>query len=170
MTNRPGNCVLVISTCCLILLGGCENRPKTAMGSIIGGSALGTGAFLVSKDSDHTFPITVASTALGALIGAGIGNALDKTDERRKVLTAAIQIALESKRTNEKVEWKSPTKDTGGVVIPRQTLQKSSGEWCRKFDYHIMHNLRVSSGKGLACRNEKTGIWETIGTPSLSTL
>jgi len=143
------------------------------MGSIIGGSALGVGAFLASKSvkgGKHTIPITLASTALGVLIGAGIGNALDKTDGRRKVLTAAIQIALESKRTNEKVEWKNRAKNTGGVVIPRLTFQKSSGEWCRKYDYHIMHNLRVSSGKGLACRNDKTGVWQTIGTPSLSTL
>lgn len=158
----------IIIGCFALSLGACENRPKTAMGSIIGGSALGAGAFLASKGSDHAIPITVASTALGALIGGGIGSALDKTDEMHHLAT--MQIALETKPTNEKAEWKNPTKDTGGVVIPRQTLQKSSGEWCRKYDYHIMHNLRVSSGKGLACRNAKTGVWETIGTPSLSTL
>ena len=169
MINRPG--ILVLGACSMLFLSACENNPKTAMGGLIGGGALGAGAFLASKGikgGKYTIPITVASTALGALIGSGIGSALDKTDQMHHLATT--QIALETLPTDTPRQWTNPQTDNTGVVVPRETYKKQSGEWCRKYDYHIMHDTRVSSGKGLACRNAKTGKWETIGTPTLSTL
>ena len=83
---------------------------------------------------------------------------------------AITQFALETLPTDIPKKWTNRKTETSGVVIPKETFKKSSGEWCRKYDYHIMHDTKVSSGKGLACRNEKTGEWETIGSPSLSTL
>ena len=160
--------ILVITACSVLVLGGCEGRPKTALGGVLGGSALGVGGFLASKGTKYKIPITVASTALGALIGSGIGDALDKTDQMHHLATT--QLALETLPTDTVKQWQNPNSKSSGVIIPKQTFKKSSGEWCRKYDYHIMHDTKVSSGKGLACRNEKTGQWDTIGTPSLSTL
>ena len=169
MKNHPG--IIVLTACSLLFLGACENKPKTAMGGLIGGGALGAGAFLASKGINggkYQIPITIVSAGLGALIGSGIGDALDKTDQLHHLATT--QFALETLPTDIPKEWTNPKTDTSGVVIPKETFKKSSGEWCRKYDYHIMHDTKVSSGKGLACRNEKTGKWDTIGTPSLSTL
>jgi surface antigen len=161
----------IVVLCSALALGACENNPKTAMGGIIGGGALGGTGYLLSKGlkgGKYTAPITVASTALGALIGSGIGSALDKTDQLHHLAT--MQEALEINPTNTPKEWTNPKTENTGVVVPRETFKKQSGEWCRKYDYHIMHDTKVSSGKGLACRNIKTGKWETIGTPTLSTL
>ena len=169
MKHRIG--IPVIIGCLVISLTACENAPKTAMGGIIGGGALGGTGYLVSKGikgGKYTAPIAIASTALGALIGSGIGSALDKTDQIHHLAT--MQTALEMNPSEHKAEWSNPDKGTGGAIIPKETFKKPSGQWCRKYDYHIMHDTKVSSGKGLACRNAKTGKWETVGTPTLSTL
>ena len=163
--------VPIVVLCSALALGACENNPKTAMGGIIGGGALGGTGYLVSKGikgGKYTAPIAIASTALGALIGSGIGSALDKTDQIHHLAT--MQTALEMNPSEHKAEWSNPDKGTGGSIIPKETFKKSSGQWCRKYDYHILHDQKVSSGKGLACRNAKTGKWETVGTPALSTL
>ena len=47
MINRPG--ILVLGACSMLFLGACENNPKTAMGGLIGGGALGAGGFLASN-------------------------------------------------------------------------------------------------------------------------
>ena len=168
MLNRPG--ILVLTACSMLFLGACEGRPKTAMGGLIGGGALGAGAFLASKSikgGKYTLPITVVSAGLGALIGSGIGDALDKTDQMHHLATT--QFALETLPTNQPKEWNNAETANSGVVIPKETFKKPSGQWCRKYDYHIMHDTKVSSGKGLACR-DNNGKWESVGTPSLSIL
>tara|TARA_R110002074_G_scaffold41053_1_gene109254 strand:- start:576 stop:1088 length:513 start_codon:yes stop_codon:yes gene_type:complete len=167
-TNKS---IPMLIICSSLALSACENAPKQAMGSIVGGGALGSAGYFLSKGikgGKYTAPITVASAALGALVGGGIGSALDKTDQMHHLATT--QIALEGTPSNVPREWTNPKTENTGVVVPRETYKKQSGEWCRKYDYHIMHDTRVSSGKGLACRNAKTGKWDTIGTPSLSTL
>ena len=158
-----------LMVCALVLsLGACEGRPKSAMGGILGGGALRGASYFLSKGGKYAVPITVAGTALGALVGSGIGESLDKVDELSHLAT--MQIALETNPTGEGSEWRNPKNDTGGVVVPKQTFQKPSGQFCRSYEYHIMHDTKVSSGKGLACRNDRTGQWETIGSPTLSTL
>jgi hypothetical protein len=74
MRNRPG--IIVLTACSMLFLGGCEGRPKTTMGAILGGGSLGAGAFLASKNikgGKYTLPLTVVATGLGALVGSGIG-------------------------------------------------------------------------------------------------
>ena len=169
MLNRPG--ILVLTACSMLILSACEGRPKTAMGGLIGGSALGGGAFLASKGikgGKYQIPITIASAGLGALIGSGIGDTLDKTDELHHLATT--QIALETLPVDIPKKWSNPETQSSGVVIPTMTYQKPSGEYCREYTYHIMHDMKVSSGKGLACRNDLSGQWQSIGTPDLSTL
>ena len=168
---KTSKTIPIVIICSSLALSACENAPKQAMGSIVGGGALGGAGYFLSKGikgGKYTAPITVASAALGALVGGGIGSALDKTDQMHHLATT--QIALETLPTDTPKQWNNPKTDNSGVIVPRKTYKKASGEWCRKYDYHIMHDTKVSSGKGLACRNEKTGKWDTIGTPSLSTL
>ena len=107
MLNRPG--ILVLTACSILVLGGCEGRPKTAMGGIVGGGALGAGAFLASKSikgGKYQIPITIVSAGLGALIGSSVGEALDKTDEMFHL--ANTQFALETLPTNQAKEWSNP--------------------------------------------------------------
>ena len=82
---------------------------------------------------------------------------------------ATMQLALEKNPTGEVSNWSNPENGTGGAVIPTEKFKKSSGGWCSKYDYHIMHDTKVSSGKGIACRDNH-GEWKPIGTPPLSTL
>ena len=42
MKNHPG--IIVLTACSMLLLGACENKPKTEMGALIGGGALGASA------------------------------------------------------------------------------------------------------------------------------
>jgi surface antigen len=138
------------------------------MGTILGGGALGGASYFLSKGGKYAVPITVAGTAIGALVGSGIGDSMDKVDQLSHLAT--MQIALEKNPIDEVSNWSNPENGTGGAVVPKQTFQKPSGQFCRSYEYHIMHDTKVSSGKGLACRNDKNGKWETIGSPTLSTL
>lgn len=161
---------VILGSVFLSILGGCENNPKTAMGGLIGGGSLGGAGYFLSKGvkgGKYTIPITVASTVIGGLIGSGIGQALDKTDQIHVMSTT--HHALENVPSNVSSTWSNPKTLTSGSVTPKETFQKSSGEWCRKYSFHILHDQKVSSGNGLACR-DNSGKWVSVGTPSLSTL
>jgi len=155
----------------MLFLGACENSPKQTMGGVLGGGLSGAGAFLISKGikgGKYQIPLTVVSAGLGALVGSSLGKVMDQSDQMYHLATT--QIALETIPTNQPKQWDNPKTQSTGVIVPTETFQKPSGQPCRKYSFHILHDQKVSSGNGLSCRNEKSGKWESIGTPSLSTL
>jgi len=69
------------------------------MGGILSGGALGDASYFLSKGGKYAVPITVAGTAIGALVGLGIGEALDKVDELNHLAT--MQITPETNPTGD---------------------------------------------------------------------
>ena len=113
-----------LMVCALVLsLGACEGRPKSAMGGILGGGALRGASYFLSKGGKYAIPITVASTAIGALVGSGIGESLDKVDELSHLAT--MQIALETNPTGEGSEWRNPKKRYWWCDCPKTDLPKT---------------------------------------------
>lgn len=150
----------------IVSLGACENRPKTAMGTILGGSALGGASYYLAKGSKHAKPIAIAGLAVGALLGNALGESLDKQDEMHLLATA--QHALETTKNDVPTEWKNPNKETSAEITPTKTFKNSIGQNCRDYKFHVIHNQIVSSGTGTACRNPKTGVWEHLGIEKVS--
>ena len=145
----------------ILTLGACENRPKTAMGTILGGSALGGASYYLAKGSKYSKPIALAGVAVGALLGNALGESLDKQDEMHHLATT--QLALETKKNHEVSGWKNPNKKSSGEVTPVKTFKNAVGQHCRDYKFHVIHDQIVSSGTGTACRNPKTGVWEHLG-------
>ena len=151
----------------VVSLGACENRPKTAMGTILGGSALGGASYYLAKGSKHAKPIALAGLAVGALLGNALGESLDKQDEMHHIATT--QLALETSKNNEVKEWTNPNKETSGAITPTKTFKNHTGQNCRDYKFHVIHDQIVSSGTGTACRNPRTGVWEHLGIEKVDT-
>ena len=83
----------------VISLGACENRPKTSLGTILGGTALGGASYYLAKGSKYSKPIGLAGVAIGVLLGNALGESLDKQDEVH--LLATTQVALEKNKNQE---------------------------------------------------------------------
>jgi len=157
------------SIVCLVLvvtLGACEGRPKTALGTIVGGSSLGGASYYLAKGSKYSKPIAVAGLFVGSLLGNAIGESLDKTDEMHLLATA--QNALETTKNEEVTEWVDPNKKLTAEITPTNTFKNDVGQNCRDYTFHVINDQKVSSGTGTACRNPKTGQWEHLGINKVS--
>ena len=117
------------------------------MGGILSGGALGGASYFLSKGGKYAIPITVASTAIGALVGSGIGESLDKVDEL--YANMVLQQSLNNNGNGQTTNWTHPTKNFAMNVTPIATKGN-----CRNFETIVQSGGQQKTMRGLACKQD----------------
>jgi surface antigen len=91
--------------------------------------------------------------------------------EGERALQAALQDALETKKSGTVVAFASGQADIHGSIRPTRTYKSRSGHWCREFSEVIEIDGSREFRQGLACR-ENSGVWARLetkisGSPSI---
>jgi surface antigen len=124
----------------------CGDQPIT--GTIVDGVAGG----LIGNQFGHGGN-RAAVTVGGALLGAIIGQSIDRQDE-----SCAYQ-ALEYAQPNTQVGWVNPNDNYAYTVTPGPVTQSSDGRYCREYQAKILVGNSMQDGYGQACR-QPDGSWQ----------
>lgn len=151
--------ILALVAALAVPLGACENLdagPKQQTGAVLGGVLGGVGGAQVGKSgSGKRTAAIIGGTLLGALIGSQIGKSIDTTDELR------AQQVLEYNRTQQPTSWYNPDTGANVTMVPVNTYQSSSGQYCREYQTDIVVGGRTEQGYGTACR-QPDGSWAIV--------
>lgn len=79
----------------------------------------------------------------------------------RRDADTALQLALETSRSNVTYLWQSATGDISGRITPLRTFRIRSGHYCREFEEVIVAAAQVRLETRTACRNDD-GRWQKI--------
>ncbi len=126
----------------------CTQRP--IIGTVVGGAAGG----LIGNQFGRGHSDRGLATLGGVLLGAIIGNSVDRADE-----SCAYQ-ALEYAQPNTQVAWVNPDDDYSYTVTPG-AISKENGRYCREYQANVMVGGRLQEGYGRACR-QPDGSWEVV--------
>ena len=126
----------------------CTGTP--IVGTVVGGVAGG----LVGNQFGHGKNRTVATIG-GALLGAIIGQSIDRQDE-----SCAYQ-ALEYAQPNTQVAWANPDDNYAYTVTPGAVTQQGNGRYCREYQAQVLVGDQLQSGYGTACR-QPDGSWQVM--------
>lgn len=140
------------------VMGGGQGFNKQDVGTVLGGvGGAVVGAQFGKGDGK------LAMTALGALLGAGIGNqlgaSLDKADIQYNNRTA--QKAFETGQAGQSLPWQNPQSGNSGSITPAAPYQQADGSYCREFTQKITVGGKTQSGYGTACR-QPDGSWQIV--------
>lgn len=91
----------------------------------------------------------------------GFGTGLIEGDRQR--MLAAMQTALESKRTGESINWSGQDSEAIGTITPIRTHNSSGGRPCRDFQRSLTVRGSTNVEFGTACRNAD-GRWVVTDT------
>jgi len=72
--------------------------------------------------------------------------------EDQRMLTAAIEQALEHKASGQTVEWRNPDSGAYGQVVPVRTYRSKSNHWCREYLASKVANDIEQKTRAIACR------------------
>jgi surface antigen len=144
-----------MAACLALSLAACSTPPtKQDVGTVVGGGLGGILGAQVGGGAGKTAAI-IGGTVLGALLGGSVGHSMDQVDELK------AQQALENNRTGQASSWVNP--DTGNqvTVVPTETYQKPSGQYCREFTTDVVVGGKKEAAYGTACR-QPDGSWKIV--------
>ena len=151
--------ISLLTLLCLALAGCAPSMgPKETGGTIVGA---GTGALLGSQIGSGSGQLVAVAigTLAGALAGQEVGRSLDWAD--RLAMERNAQYALEYTRTNQATSWRNPDSGNYGNVMPVETYQTSSGQYCREYQQTVVIGGQQQQAYGTACR-QPDGSWKII--------
>ncbi len=144
---------VLVATGCAPAMG-----PKETGGALIGA---GTGALIGSQIGGGRGQLVAVAvgTLAGALVGQEVGRTLDRADQLAMQQNA--QYALEHTRTNQATGWRNPDTGNFGSVMPVETYQTSTGQYCREYLQTVVIGGQQQQAYGTACR-QPDGSWKII--------
>ena len=152
-------------TLCSIALVGCalaactaDSGPKEVGGTAVGALAGGLIGNAIGGSAGNRLAGTVIGATVGGLIGNRIGAALDDEDKRRAY--AAQMQALEAGPSGAPVAWRNPDSGRYGNVVPGPAYQ-ASGATCRQYTHTVYIDGKPQTQRGTACRNPD-GSWNPV--------
>ncbi|MEZ4483130.1 MAG: RT0821/Lpp0805 family surface protein [Syntrophotaleaceae bacterium] len=151
--------IAIVTLFCLVLAGCAPSMgPKETGGAIVGA---GAGALLGSQIGGGSGQLVAVAigTLAGALAGQEVGKSLDRAD--RLAMQQNAQYALEYTRTNQSTGWRNPDTGNYGNVMPVDTYQTSSGQYCREYLQTVVIGGQQQQAYGTACR-QPDGSWKII--------
>jgi surface antigen len=152
--------VLVLVVVSLVMVGCAPygHGPKEQQGTFIGAAS---GALLgaqVGSGQGRLVAVAIGTLA-GALLGQDVGRTLDKAD--RMAMQQNAQYALEHAPTNTSTTWRNPDSGNAGALMPVETYQSKSGEYCREYRQTVSIGGQRQEAYGTACR-QPDGNWKII--------
>ena len=133
-----------------------QESPKADIGTVLGAIVGGLGGSQVGKGSGQLWA-TGAGVFLGAILGRGIGESLDRADQM--YAQQSYQYTLESVPTGYTEQWMNPDSGHSGTYTPTHTYQAPSGQYCREFQQTVTIGGRTEEAYGTACR-QPDGAWK----------
>jgi surface antigen len=112
----------------------------------------------------------VALAVVGSLAGYLVGDyrarsAAEAVATRaaadQRVLTAAIEQALEEKASGQRVAWHNPDSGAYGEVVPVRTYRSKSNHWCREYVASKVSDGTEEKIRAIACRADD-GDWVKV--------
>ena len=135
-----------------------DSGPKEVGGTAVGAVAGGLIGNAIGGSAGNRAAGTLVGAAVGGLLGNRIGASLDDED-RRRAYAAQIQ-ALETGPSGAPVPWRNPDSGRYGNVVPGPAYQ-TNGATCRQYTQTVFVDGRPQSARGTACRNPD-GTWTTL--------
>jgi surface antigen len=135
-----------------------DSGPKEVGGTAVGAVAGGLIGNAIGGSVGNRVAGTVVGAAVGGLIGNQIGAALDDEDRRRAY--AAQMQALETGPSGAPVAWRNPDSGRYGNIVPGPAYQAGGG-MCRQYTHTIYIGGRPQTQRGTACRNPD-GTWRAV--------
>jgi surface antigen len=136
-----------------------DSGPKEVGGTAVGAVAGGLIGNAIGGSAGNRLAGTLIGAAVGGFLGNRIGAALDDDDKRRAY--AAQMQALESGPSGAPVSWRNPDSGRYGDVVPGPAYQ-ANGSTCRSYTHTIYIDGKPQTQRGTACRNPD-GTWTTVG-------
>ncbi len=132
---------------------------KQDVGTVLGGVGGAVAGAQFGKGNGR-----VALGALGALLGAGIGNSVGASLDRADInyFNQTSQRALETAQAGQTLPWNNPRSGNSGAITPAAPYQNDAGQYCREFQNKITVGGQTQNGYGTACR-QPDGSWEIAG-------
>jgi surface antigen len=136
-----------------LALGGCDMTT----GSI--GPLAAFSSTPAAPAKDRAAAAAVTSAAMGGLISAKIGAALD--DEDRRLAQAAQLEALDNGAPGAPVPWRNPASGRYGNIVPGPAYNRQ-GDTCRGYSHTVSISGQLEIARGTACR-AGGGAWTAAG-------
>ena len=149
-TRKLGKSIIPLATTMALALAGCTGQgDKQTGGTLVGAAA---GALLGSQFGSGKGKLV--STALGTLAGAYLGNTVGKSLDNadRAAMQKSTQYSLETAKDGRMSNWNNPNSGNSGSIMPTNTYQAPSGEYCREYQQTITVGGRTEKAYGTACR------------------
>ncbi len=150
-------CTLLVSA---LALGACQTNQwgtDQTVGTLGGAAAGGLLGSQFGKGSGK-----LATTGLGVLLGAWVGNeigaSMDATD--RLQYQQAEQRAYNGP-IGQKVTWNNPGTGNSGIITPVRDGYDNTGSYCREFQQTITVGGQKQQGYGTACQ-QRDGTWKIV--------
>lgn len=166
---------LIATSACVALLAACDGQQnaynaqnggvmngggvtKSDAGTLLGGVGGAIAGAQFGKGNGR-----IATGAIGALLGAGIGHSIGSSLDRADMqyYQSASQRAFENNTAGQPLPWSNPQSGNSGVVIPQAPYKTSSGQYCREFQNKITVGGKTETGYGTACR-QPDGSWQIV--------
>ena len=118
-----------------------------AIGGGIAGNQIGGGTGRIAA--------TIGGTILGGALGSYLGSYMDNQDRK------AMNTTLEHQPTGQPVAWQNPNTGMQHQMVPTNTYQTQSGQYCREFISETIINNEPAQMYGTACR-QQDGSWQVV--------
>src|SRR6202795_4389263 len=135
-----------------------DSGPKEVGGTAVGAVAGGLIGNAMGGSAGNRLAGTVIGAAVGGFLGNRIGAAMDDDDKRRAF--AAQMQALETGPSGAPVAWRNPDSGRYGNVVTGPAHQ-ANGATCRQYTHTFYVDGPPQSARGTACRNPD-GTWTTL--------
>ena len=109
------------------------------------------------------FTAIMIAANLSACIVAQFEEALSLEDQSH--MAAAMQVALESRKTGVGQVWENPLTGRRGTITPLRTWTADDGRACRKYQALVTIDNSTRASYGKACRTAAE-IWVDIRSPT----
>ena len=129
---------------------------KADIGTVLGAIVGGVGGSQIGKGSGQLWA-TGAGVFLGAIVGRGIGQSLDRADEMHA--QAAYEYTLETLPSGYTGGWENPDNGHSGTYTPTRTWEQAPGQYCREFQQTVTIGGHTEQAYGTACR-QPDGSWK----------
>src|SRR6202795_5336867 len=124
-----------------------DSGPKEVGGTAVGAVAGGLIGNAMGGSAGNRLAGTVIGAAVGGFLGNRIGAALDDDDKRRAY--AAQMQALETGPSGAPVAWRNPDSGRYGNIVPGPSYQRQGGGGtCRPFTHTIYINGQPQVARG----------------------
>ena len=141
-----------------LMLTSCQmENPKQMTATLLGGAAGAVAGAQFGKGEGR-----VATTAIGAMLGAGVANWLAEDLDKRDVpvYNQAVQNGLETGQSGATHKWHNPDTGNSGSITPTKTYE-ANGTYCREYTQTVTIGGQEKQAYGKACR-QADGSWKIV--------